>query len=164
MKKLYSLIVLILYITLLQGCSYEKPDYVHFTNKPSLNYYIGEINNCILKGEDYTFEIFYKDVYKTIKIDDSEKVLIENFINSLTNDSYEKYTYTDEIEPFQIRITFNNDPEEKYIIKIYNYTTISVSPWDGIYDPDIISMKNVPENYNLYNFCTYVKERVYLNQ
>ena len=90
MKKLFKAIAILLFISLLQGCSYEEPQYLHFEKKPCLNYYTKELTNKILKGESYSLEIFDTNISKTIKIDDSEKVIVEQFLDSLTNDSYKK--------------------------------------------------------------------------
>lgn len=165
MKSKFRIIILILSLLLLQGCSYEKPDYIHFQKKPSLQYYTNEIMSKILNNEYYSLEIYDKNVSKIIKIDDSEKIIIADFINNLTNDSYLKTIDNSEIETevYQLRIKFKNS-NNKYIINIYNDETITIFPWDGIFNEDYISMKNVPARYNLFNFCNYVKERIYLNQ
>lgn len=163
MKKILKVLSLLLCLSLLQGCSYEKPEYIHFEKKPSLNFYTNEINNKILKGKNYSIEIFDTNISKTTKIDDSEKVIIEDLINSLNNDSYKKVKKIKELEPYQIKVKFN-DKNDKYVINVYNNEYITISPWDGIFEMDYISMENVPERYNLYNFCEYIKNRSDLGQ
>jgi len=145
----------------LQSCSINDPKYIHFGTKESPDFYINEINSRILNSEDYSLEIFNTNLYKKIKIDDTEKVVIENFINSLANANYIDNEKPSTQEVYQMRITFN---DEKYIINIYNESMVTVFPWDGIYDEDIINMVNVPERYNLLDFCENIEKRINLNQ
>ncbi|NLK96364.1 MAG: DUF4883 family protein [Clostridiales bacterium] len=155
MKK-FIIILFIIFTLLFQGCNMSDPKYIHFDSKPNNSYYTHLIDSKIINNEDYSIELFNTNMHKRIKIDDSEKVIIKNFIDSLSNDNYKEYEEIDETEIYQIRITFNN---EKYIIKIYDKNKISVNPWDGTYEKDIIYMDNIPIRYNLYNFCVHVENR-----
>lgn len=60
-----------------------------------------------------------------------------------------------------MRILFD---DEKYIIKVYNENIVTVFPWDGIYEEDIINMVNVPQRNNPMDFCKNIEERINLNQ
>ena len=64
-------------------------------------------------------------------------------------------------EIYQLRLTIDN---QKYIIKIFDYTLISIAPYDGNYEEDIIVMDNVPIRYNLYDYCYYIENNYKLNQ
>ena len=44
-------------------------------------------------------------------------------------------------------------------MRIYDSSTISISPWDGNYEEDIISMNNIPLRYNLLDFCTHIQNK-----
>ena len=159
-KKL-SLIFIFIFIILFNGCTMDDPKYINFKEKPSLNYYCTEIHNRLLKGENYSLSIYDTNVTKLIRIDDSEKVIVDNFFSYLSNDSYQKYENITDIEPYQFRIIFD---DIQYVIKIFNNEKVSIFPWDGTYNEDIISMTNIPARYNLYDFCEYIKNRVYSNQ
>jgi hypothetical protein len=159
--KHFKLIIILPLIFILQSCSLTGPEYIHFDKKETPNFYINEINSKLLNGENYSIEIFNTNLYKRIKIEDSEKVILENFINSLANSNYIDNEKPTTLEPYEMRIEFK---DEKYIIKIYNETTITVFPWDGIYEEDLINMINVPERYNLLDFCTNIEKRININQ
>lgn len=151
-----------LLIFILQGCAFEDPKYIHFKDKPSNDYYTKEIYSKMLNHEDYSLSIFNTDLYKNIPIDDDDEKVVENFIRELSKEDYKEYEAITDKEPYDIKINFADG--NKYILKIYNNTTVSVSPWDGIFHEDIINMDNVPIRYNLYDFCKHVENESKLNQ
>lgn len=159
--KHIKIIIIFVFLFLLQGCSFKDPKYINFKEKESPNFYINEISSKLLNGEDFSLEIFNTNLYKKIKIDDSEKVVINNFINSLADSNYidNEKPITDEI--YEMRILFD---DEKYIIKVYNENIVTVFPWDGIYEEDIINMVNVPQRNNPMDFCKNIEEIINLNQ
>lgn len=159
--KYLKIIIPIMIFSLLSGCYFNDPKYVNIKSKEIPNYYSNEINSKLLNNQDYSVEIFNDNLYKKTKIDDSEKVIIDNFINSLSNDSFTNTEKPTTTEIYQIRVKFD---DQKYIIKIYNETTVTVSPWDGIYQEDLIDMKNIPKRYNLLDFCKNVENRININQ
>ena len=154
--KHIKVVILIILITLFSGCSLNTAEYIHIKKKPSLDYYCNEIYNKLLENQDYSLEIFDTNVYKTISLDDNEKIIIKDFFSSLSNNSYKKYKDIKKLEPYEIRIIFK---DSKYIIKIFDNETISVFPWDGVYEEDIVNMSSVPIRYNLYDYCNYIKNR-----
>ena len=95
--------------------------------------------------------MFDTDVSKNTTIDEEEQVIIENFLSSLTSSNYLKKS--DDIlnkEAFHLIIKFNEN-----LVTIY--------PWDGVFSEDIITSDNVPLRYNLYDFCTHIKNRAKLS-
>lgn len=161
MKKLKICILLIL-VFLLQGCVFDDPKYINLNDKSSLDLYTKEVYSKLLNNEEYSLEIFDTNFSKNIPVDDNEEIIIENFIRSLSTDNYkEKEEIPTEKEPFQIRIKFN---DSKYVFKIYDDKRVTINPWDGVYDEDIIDMENVPKRYNLYDFCTHIQNESKYNQ
>ena len=57
---------------------------------------------------------------------------------------------------FRVIINFS---DEKYIIKVYDKDTCTITPWDGNYSEDIVDMSNLPTHFNLYDFCNYVQHK-----
>lgn len=155
--KILRYIFLLIIILILQGCAFDDPMYIHFEKKNSPNYYLTEIASNLGNSTPYTLELFDTNLYKTIPIAEDEGKIIKNFIQNLTSDSYETTNEIPEKEVYQLRITFDNG--ENYIFKIYNESIVTVYPWDGIFSEDIVDMKNVPQRYNLYDFCTYIKNK-----
>ena len=155
MKKLnFIFIILFLFFTL-NGCYFQNPKYINFSTKPSNHYYTDELENKILNNETFTLFVFDTNLYKEIEVPSEENPIIENFISALVDDNYSDEKI-DIKEPFRLKIVFNDD---KYLIKIYNDSIISVSPWDGNYKQDVISMKDLPLRYNLFDFCNHIENK-----
>ncbi len=158
MMKNKKLCMLLIFIFILYGCNTNDPKYINFNKKETLNYYTNEIFANILNGENYSLKMVDTNVSKSIPISDDEKVIIENFIDSLADSNFKKNTedVTDK-EPFQLVITFDNN--SKYVFRIYSSNLVTVFPWDGNFPEDIITLENVPIHYNLYDFCTHIKNK-----
>ena len=94
-------------------------------------------------------------LYKEIEVPNDENPIIENFISSIIHDNYSDEQINIK-EPFRLKIVFNDD---KYLIKIFNDSFVSISPWDGNYKEDVISIKDLPLRYNLFDFCNYIANK-----
>ena len=77
------------------------------------------------------------------------------FIDALKSDNYNIDFQEDLNAEYKIIIEFSNS---KYVINAYNDKLITIHPWDGVYPEDIISMEGVPDYYNLYKYCEYIKK------
>jgi hypothetical protein len=155
LKKL-KLFFIFLLIIFLQGCAFDDPRYLHLKAKPDMALYTKEIYAKVLQDEDFSIEFFDTNLYKDISVSKEENDVIENFIGSLSDENYKEDGIPTEKEPYQLRLKFS---DSKYIIKIYNDNLVAIIPWDGNYKEDVISMKNLPNRYNLYDFCKHVENR-----
>ncbi|MDO5518583.1 MAG: DUF4883 family protein, partial [Clostridium sp.] len=106
-------------------------------------------------NDTFTLYVFDTNLYKEIPVESSENAIIENFLNSLTEDDYLNEPIKDK-EPFRIKIVFK---DEKYLLRVYNESLVSISPWDGTYKEDTISMENLPLRYNLIDFCNHIENK-----
>lgn len=157
MKKLTFILLTIIFILLLYGCTFEDPKYIHLKKKPSTNSYTTEIAKNLSLDIPYSLELFNLDLYKLYILNDDEKKVLINFLKTTTTDNFNEYEKISDIETYQLRMTFSNG--DKYIIKVFNNSLLSVSPWDGIFSEDIINMNNIPANYNLYEFCIFIEKK-----
>lgn len=137
------------------GCNLSDPKYIHLDSKKNNYFYTNEIYSKLMNKNDFSLEVFDTNLYKSINVNSNEYSIIENFIHSLTHDNFQEDGLPNELEPYQIRLTFTDG--SKYIIKVYNYDMISLYPWDGNYEEDIINMNNVPKKFNLYDFCKHIE-------
>lgn len=149
----FGAILLCIYLL---GCNLQDPKYINFSVKPNNHYYIDEIKNEILNNNKCSVYIFDTNLYKEIEVPSDEISIINDFISSLTSENYSDEAATIK-EPFRIKMVF--DDKNQYLIKVFNDSVISVSPWDGIYKEDVISMKNVPLRYNLLDFCNHIANK-----
>lgn len=156
MKKISCIFVILLLFTNLTGCNLRNYQYINFSVKPNNHYYIDEIKNKILNNKKFTLYVFDSNLYKEIEVPAGENSIFEDFISSLTDENYS----TEEVnikEPFRIRLYFNDN--DQYFVKVFNDSIISIAPWDGIFNEDIISMKNLPLRYNLFDFCNHIANK-----
>ena len=153
-----KLCILLIFVFILYGCSTNDPKYINLSKKETLNYYTNEVFANILNGENYSLKMVDTNVSKSIPISDDEKVIIENFIDSLSDSNFKKNSEEKvDKEPFQLVITFDNN--SKYVFRVYSSELVTVFPWDGNFSEDVITLENVPIHYNLYDFCTHVKNK-----
>lgn len=155
LKKI-KLLCIFLLMFILQGCAFDNPKYIHLKEKGDTALYTKEIYTKLLKDESFSIEFFDTNLYKDISVPEDENEIIENFISSLSDEDYKEDKIPTEKEPYQLRIQFT---DSKYIIKVYNNDLVAIIPWDGNYKEDVISMKNLPNHYNLYDFCKHVENR-----
>lgn len=155
MKKLRFILIIMLLAVSLSGCALQEPKYINFSTKPNNHYYTDELHKKILNNEPFTLYVFDTNLYKSIDVSSDENDIIENFIRSLISENYLDETVTTK-EPFRLKIVFK---DSKFLIKVFDNNTISVAPWDGTYKEDVISMKEVPLGYNLYDFCNHIENK-----
>ncbi|MVX62094.1 hypothetical protein GKZ28_00060 [Clostridium chromiireducens] len=153
MKKLHYIFIVLFLFSTISGCSLQDPKYINLSVKPNNHYYIDEIRNKILNNEKFTLYVFDTNLYKEIDVPSDENIIIEDFISSLTSDNYSDEA-ADKKEPYRIKLIF--DDKKQYLIKVFDDCLISVSPWDGNFKEDIISIKNLPLRYNLFDFCNHI--------
>jgi len=155
LKKIKFIFIIVILLFTLNGCSFQNPKYINLSSKPSNHYYTDELKDKILNNQNFTLYVFDTNLYKEIEVPIDENPIIENFISSLVNDNYSD-EQIDVKESFRMKIVFSDN---KYLIKIFNDSIISISPWDGNYKEDIISIKDLPLRYNLFDFCNHIANK-----
>lgn len=155
MKKLLSFILVIIFTYLFIGCTFNESQYIKPSSKPKVDYYTSEIKDKLDKNEEYTIKIFDVNLYKYYEVDKKEHSILPEFIDSIKKDNYNSQLQDDLVPEYKIIIEFSNS---KYVINAFNDNLISIHPWDGVYKEDIISMDDIPDYYNLYKYCEYIKK------
>jgi len=155
LKKLYLIFITLILIFTLNGCNVQNAKYINFSAKPNNHYYTDELKNKILNNENFTLSVFDTNLYKEIDVASDENPIIENFISSLIEVNYSNKQINTK-ETYRIKIVFK---DEKYLIKVFDNSIISISPWDGNYKEDIISIKDLPLRYNLFDFCNHIANK-----
>ena len=155
MKKFYFIFIILVVLFTLNGCTFENPKYINFSLKPSNHYYTDELKNKLLNNEKFTLYVFDTNLYKELEVPVEENSILENFISSLSDDNYSDEK-VDIKEPFRLKIVFDDN---KYLIKIFNNSVVSIYPWDGNYKEDVISIKDLPLRYNLFDFCNHITNK-----
>lgn len=171
MKK-SILLAIFLIIMILPGCVFNKPEYIKNATKPNNSFYTKEVYSKLKHNEEFTLELFNPNLYKYYAIDKEDSDILLSFIESLTAENYlssednaEDETDADEtsnnslkdlLPKYKLSITFDNS---KFIINVYSKELVTLYPWDGVYEEDIISLKNVSDHANIYEFCHYIENK-----
>lgn len=155
MKRFNLIITTLLLFLTLNGCSTQDPKYINLSSKPNNHYYTDKLEFKILTDENFTIYVFDTNLYKEIEVSPDENPIIENFISSLIADNYCNKEINNK-EIYRLKIVFSDD---KYLIKVFDNSIISISPWDGNYEEDIISIKDLPLRYNLLDFCNHIANK-----
>lgn len=155
MKKYIKVFLTILISSLLISCNFNESQYINPKSKPKADYYTNEIKSHLKNNESYTIKIFDLNVYKYYEVNKNEHSIIPEFIDNINNDNYDVEIDENLTPAYEIIIEFE---KEKYIINAYSEKLISIHPWDGIYPQDTISMEGMPDYYNIYKFCEYIKK------
>lgn len=155
MKKLIRFILIIATTFLLISCTFNESQYIKPKAKPTPNYYTEKIKEQISKNKEYTIKVFDLNIYKYYEVNQDENTILPEFIDNLNIDNFNIEINENLKAEYRLIIEF---PDEKYIINAYNENLISIQPWDGSYPEDTISMENIPDYYNLYKYCEYIKK------
>lgn len=110
MKKFIAILLILLNSIVMMSCSLSDAKYINLSKKPNNHYYTDLLTNKVLNNEDFSLYVFDKNLYKEIKVNDDEEVMVENFLNSLITDNYlNNSDLINEREPFRIKVVFKDN-------------------------------------------------------
>ena len=155
MKRFSLIVITLLLLFTLNSCGIENPKYISFSTKPNSHYYTDQLENKILNNDNFILYVFDTNLYKEIEVSKEENLIIKNFLSSLIIENYTDGEINNK-EIYRIKVVFSDD---KYLIKVFDNSTISISPWDGNYKEDIILIKDFPLRYNLLDFCNHIANK-----
>lgn len=155
MKKFAKFLLIIVTTSFLISCNFNEVQYINPKDKPKVNYYTDKIEEHLKNNENYTIRIFDLNIYKYYDINKDEHTIIPEFIDNINIDNYGIDIDSTLTPEYKLIIEFET---EKYIINVYSDTLVSIHPWDGIYPEDTIDMKDIPDYYNLFKYCEYIKK------
>ena len=79
------------------------------------------------------------------------------FLKSLNSNNYVISLNLDDLKvKYKLIIEFSDKSNDKYVINIFDKNTVTLFPWDGNLQEDMINMDNIPARDNLYSFCIYI--------
>ena len=161
--KYLKFICILLLVSLLSGCVFNDPKYINLRSKPNLYYYSNEIYEKIKNNESYSLKVFDVNFYEYHDVSEEDKDILPCFLESLNNDNYvSELTLEDEKVKYKLIIDF--DDKSKYVINVYDKNSITLFPWDGNLQEDMITMNDVPIRNNIYSFCIYIINKTTSNK
>ena len=154
--KYLKFIYILLLVTLLSGCVFNDPKYINLKTKPNLYYYPNEIYEKIKNNESYSLKVFDVNFYEYHEVSEEDEDILPCFLESLSNDNYvSELNLENEKVKYKLIIEFDND-NSKYVINVYDKNSITLFPWDGNLEEDMITMTDIPMRNNIYSFCVYI--------
>ena len=119
------------------------------------NYDTGEtIGRAIIK-EFYNDKITENSIYRTDFCGRSW-FLDDTFIEEVIFEPDKNINLDDLKVKYKLIIEFSDKSNDKYVINIFDKNTVTLFPWDGNLQEDMINMDNIPARDNLYSFCIYI--------
>lgn len=156
MKKI--LFTILIFMTMLfQGCSIKSYQYINLRSKPSINYYTSQLKKDLDKAEDFSLSVFDLNFYKNVQVGEEDKKAFKNFLKSIKDDNFINETI--EKDKKCLYRVFVNIDDDKYLLKVYADYYITLSPWDGSFNEDVINEASLPLGYKLDTFCKYILEK-----
>ena len=154
MIKYIKMFTLIILVTLLSGCTLEN---IFNREKPNSNYYTYELSNLI---SDNSFEIHILDrnVYRNISVTNEDLSILDDLLKNIKDSNYLLET-PDDLPSKPIYTLFITTEKEKMILDVYGDDLISIYPWDGKYEKDYLSLKDIQNAFKMEQFCEYIFEK-----
>ncbi|MEQ8153963.1 MAG: DUF4883 family protein [Clostridiaceae bacterium] len=153
MKSTIALSLALLIIFPLRGCSLRDPKYININSKPSLSYYTEELKKDAENDMTFKVSILDTNLYKEKEIPQAENTSFIKFLMAIKEDDYMNPSIDNSKNCiYKVFITFKSN---KYLIKVYENETISVSPWDGVFQEDVLSELSIMPGEKLISICRY---------
>lgn len=129
--------------------------------KPSSSFYtnnlIKTINSSVNNSYNLTISIFYSKLGKNKTIPKEYMENINLFFNSLKTEYFLDYSTSNiDTKNPEYRLTVYLNEKSIFVIDILNDKYITIYPWDGSYEPDLIDISNLHTRINLFNIVDYI--------
>jgi hypothetical protein len=154
MKKLISIVLILLFTLLsLGGCKINSDELPFAHKKPSNFYYTNLLAKDLINLSSLKGSMYELNLHKEKPIDSEGFESVVTFFKSLSSKNFINKPDDLPTNPqFKVFLTTEN---EKFVINVYNEKYISIHPWEGIYQEDYIELSNIKLRYNIYELCKY---------
>lgn len=156
-KIIYCISLFLIFLSCsLIGCALEE--YTTIREKPNELYYTDKLSEAI-KKENISIRMLETNFYKEVVLKKENLSLITDFISEVNNNDLVKESITDDNylpKKSLYKIYVDIDEAEKYIIEVYGDDLISIFPWDGYYEKDILKLNNLPSSLKPEALCKYI--------
>lgn len=151
MKKLVYVFLFISLFSLI-GCN--TIEYMNYNKKPNQTYYSDKLKNS-LNSNIQNIKIIENNFFKEINLDENQVKLISEMINEIdsTDVLTDKISIESEKSLFKIYVETKS---ENFIIDVYGNDVLTIYPWDGIYEKDIVSLSQSPLSLKPESICKYI--------
>lgn len=156
-KKIF---IIFIFPLLIMGCNKNFTESIKSPlriSKPSLNLYTENLIRSIKNTENLQISIFYPKIGKNKTIPNNYMEKFNLFIESIKPNYFidpKKQNINLQNPEYRLTIFINNSPT--FILNIFDAKYITINPWDGTYEPDIIDISNLHTGINIYNIVDFI--------
>lgn len=154
MIKYIKMFPLIIFTVLFLGCNTIN---ISPYNKPSLNYYTYKLSELI-SNDSFEIHILDRNIYKNISVNTEDISTLNDLLKNLKDDNYISEKPTD-LPSKPLYTLFITTKKGKMLLDVYGDDLIAIYPWDGKYEKDYLSLKEIPNAFKMEQFCQYVFEK-----
>ena len=154
-KKYRWIILLLILLLMITGCSYRKKSFF-YKEKPSVNYYTQLLQESLTKKHPEKVTIFYREFFREFTLPQNESEDVVSFINSLQTTNFMEDS-SEIKDPYKYKVYIEFD-DMKFGISIFNESQVAIYAWDGNYPSDYADITDIPLSINIYGICKYFND------
>lgn len=160
-KKLKLISIILIFPIFLISCKTNFIETMKISlkiSKPSLNFYTKSLINSINNSDNIHISIFYTKTGKNKVIPPEHMDKFNLFINSIKPNYFLDPSTVDSnnIKNIEYKLTVFINDKSSFVINIFSDKFISIHPWDGNYEPDIIYISDLQDGINIYNVIDFI--------
>lgn len=126
-------------------------------SKPSLDLYTENLIRSIKNSKNVQISIFYPKIGKNKVIPDDYMEKFNLFIESIKPNYFINSKNKNlNLQNPEYRLTVFINNTETFIINIFDTKYVTIHPWDGTYEADIIDISNLHDGINIYNIVNFI--------
>jgi hypothetical protein len=156
----FLFIILILSTTFLSGCSLDTVDNVNLpisTKKPNNYFYTFNLSKALTSNKDLNIYALDTNLTKQKTLSKEYQADFSKFISYLKTENFvDAPENLPRVPKYKLFVNCGQDKKNSYVINVYNYSYVSVYPWDGTFSCDYVNINSVPTHYNPYGLCEYL--------
>ena len=157
--KLSFTIIILSFILISCNSNFVQTIKVPFkTSKPSINYYTNNLLTALKNSKNTHISILYTKTGKNKVIPPEQMDNFYLFMNSIKTDFFINPTTSnnEDFKNIEYKLTISINDKNSFVINIFNEDFISIHPWDGTYEADLLCISELNTRINLYNIINYI--------
>lgn len=155
-KHFKSFFIILTFSFLIIGCN-KNIKTTFKTSKPSLNLYTEILTRSIKNSKNTQISIFYPKIGKNKVIPDNYMEKFNLFVESIKPNYFINSKNKNlNLQNPEYRLTVFINNTETFIINIFDTKYVTIHPWDGTYEPDIIDISKLHDGINIYNIVDFI--------
>lgn len=156
-KFFKNFFIILIFPILVMGCNKNISIKNPITYKPSLNFYTENLIKTLKSNKNFEISIFYPKTGKNKSIPQEYIQKFNLFIESLKSNYFiDPNTINLNTKNPEYRLTIFINDKESFVINILNNNFLTIHPWDGLFEADLIDISKLQDGINLYNIVDFL--------